>query len=89
VTIESKLADFIGRQLAWEGKTAGLTAETALIANELLDSLGLMELTAFLQAEFAFEVDDIDLTLDNFGTIAAIAAYVRHKTGDGAGAPGT
>lgn len=48
----------------------------------LLDSPALLELILFYEQTFGLEVDQEDLTLDNFGTIDAMAAYIeKHKPG--------
>ena len=48
----------------------------------LLDSPALLELILFYEQTFGLEVDQEDLTLDNFGTIDAMAAYLaKHKPG--------
>ncbi|MYU21138.1 acyl carrier protein [Streptomyces sp. SID8352] len=82
MTIETQLHSFIRGQLGWNGDPVELTDETQLIQGGILDSLRLLELVAFLQREYAFEVKDIDLVLDNFATITALAGYVRRSTSD-------
>jgi acyl carrier protein len=48
----------------------------------LLDSPALLELILFYEQTFGLEVDQEDLTLDDFGTIDAMAAYIeKHKPG--------
>jgi acyl carrier protein len=48
----------------------------------LLDSPALLELILFYEQTFGLEIDQEDLTLDNFGTIDAMAAYLeKHKPG--------
>ena len=48
----------------------------------LLDSPALLELILFYEQTFGLDVDQEDLTLDNFGTIDAMAAYLeKHKPG--------
>ena len=48
----------------------------------LLDSPALLELILIYEHTFRLDVDQEDLTLDNFGTIDAMAAYLeKHKPG--------
>ena len=42
----------------------------------LLDSPALLELILFYEQTFALDVEQEDLTLDNFGTIDSMAAYL-------------
>ena len=45
----------------------------------LLDSPALLELILFYEQTFALDVDQEDLTLDNFGTIDSMAAYLEKR----------
>ena len=58
-----------------------------LLLSGILDSLGVMRLVAFLEEEFAKPVPPEDVTIENFSTIEAIAAYIgQNGNGDlGAG----
>jgi acyl carrier protein len=40
-----------------------------------------MELIMFVEENFHLEVADEDIVPDNFDSVAKIAAYIRHKTG--------
>ena len=42
-----------------------------------LDSPGLLELIMFYEQTFGLEIDQEDLTLDNFGTIDSMGAYLE------------
>lgn len=45
----------------------------------LLDSPALLELILFYEQTFALDVEQEDLTLDNFGTIDGMAAYLEKR----------
>ena len=47
-----------------------------LLQRGVIDSMGVMELLAFLRSEFNVVVADEDITESNLGTLAAIAGYV-------------
>jgi acyl carrier protein len=50
-----------------------------LLESGILDSLGVLDVVAFLEAEFSIVAADDDLSPENFQTIERIAAYVRSK----------
>lgn len=50
-----------------------------LLERGIIDSMGVMELVAFLQERFAIVVDESEITEDHFGSLSAIAAYVVRK----------
>jgi acyl carrier protein len=55
-----------------------------LLARGVIDSMGVMELLAFLRSEFGVVVADEDITESNLGTLADIARYVTaHSNGNG------
>jgi len=55
-----------------------------LLQRGVIDSMGVMELIAFLRSEFGVDVADDDITESNLGTLADIARYVTAKRGNGA-----
>lgn len=49
--------------------------DDSLMGTGIIDSMGVMEVIAFLEEEFGVIVDDSDITEANLGTLNAIAAY--------------
>lgn len=56
-----------------------LRPETQLLQSGLIDSLGMVDLVAYLEESFSIEVDDDDMVPENFETVAAISAFVERK----------
>ena len=54
-----------------------ISDNTDLLESGIIDSLGVLDLVAFLQQEFAVAVDDGDLTPENFKSIEAMAQFVE------------
>lgn len=50
-----------------------------LLESGVIDSLGVLDLVAFIESEFTITVDDEELLPENFQDIARIAAYVERK----------
>ncbi len=61
---------------------AEVTPETPLLENNIIDSMGVTELVAFVVETFQVELDMDDLTLENFGTIADIKELIMSKKGE-------
>lgn len=53
--------------------------EDDLLAAGVVDSLGFVELVEEVQSRYGVAVSDIEITEENFGSIAAIARFVEHK----------
>ena len=73
------IAGYIERDLG-RGPLA-LTPDTPLIESGLIDSLTLFKLIDFVQRQTAIRVEPAEITLDNFGTPAAIERLVAAKRG--------
>ena len=50
-----------------------------LLGSGILDSMGVVEVLEFVQAEFGVTVADDEITEANFGTVADIASFVVRK----------
>jgi acyl carrier protein len=56
----------------------------SLLGSGIIDSMGVMEVIAFLETEFGVEVGDDDVTEENLGSIRAISQYVVARAGGAA-----
>ena len=50
-----------------------------LLESGIIDSLGVLELVTFLQSEFSLQVEDDELTPENFQSIHSIAQFVEQR----------
>ena len=57
-----------------------LTFDEPLLENSVIDSTEIVRLILFIEGEFGIEVDDDEVTLDNFGSINDISAFVDRKS---------
>lgn len=54
-----------------------------LLANGILDSLGVLDLVGYLEQEFGITVSDDDLLPEHFETLRRLTAFVADKQGVG------
>jgi len=73
--VASRIYTFICEDLLM-GQGVEFQLDDSLLEEGIIDSLGLLEVVTFLEAEFEILVEDTDVTLDNFGSVDTIAAYV-------------
>lgn len=66
-----ELADQLGHD------ARSLTNDQEIPSSGLLDSPALMELIIWFENEYGMEIDQDELTMDNFGTIDSMAAYLE------------
>jgi acyl carrier protein len=60
-----------------------LRDQDRLFEKGVIDSMGVVELIGFLEAEFGVAVRDEDISEGNLGTLADIARYVTSRNGHG------
>lgn len=77
--ISDALREFIRKDLGLD--TASLPDGEPLLSVGRLDSLGLLELVAFIEHRFGIAVSPTHLTLDHFDSIASITAFVTDHRG--------
>lgn len=56
-----------------------LRDEDSLLERGIVDSTGVLEVVAFLEGELGVQVEDDEVVPENFGSIAALAAYAERK----------
>ena len=50
-----------------------------LLAQGVIDSMGILKLVAFLEERFDIETDDDDMLPENFESLTALCAFVERK----------
>jgi len=56
-----------------------VTADTSLFRDQLLDSMNLTALIAFLEETFSIRVKPMDIVFENLDTVNHMLAYVARK----------
>jgi acyl carrier protein len=56
-------------------------SKTPLLEEKIIDSMGVIELVAFIEATYGVELTDDDLTVDNFKDIDTIVKLISEKKG--------
>ena len=71
--IRRKVLELAGRRGL---KPRSLADDEVIPETGLLDSAGIMELIVWLETRFGLEIDQDDVTVDNLGSVNAIAEYL-------------
>ena len=72
--VKSAIHEFVGRFVR-----ADLGEDEDIFATGFVNSMFAMQLVQFVESDFGITVESEDLDLDNFRTVAAIAALVERK----------
>jgi acyl carrier protein len=73
------LTGFVTEELLDAEERVG--ANEDLLADEMVDSLGMMRLVAYIEQEFGYKVPPGDLVIENFRTIGLISDYLERSLG--------
>ena len=80
-----KIKQFIVDEFMPDVSVDGLDSDFDLLTGGVVDSLGLLQVVAWLETEFDVAVDDSELGPESFRTVDAIKEYVeKAKAGGGA-----
>ena len=77
MNIEQELINYF-RDIADEE----VLCDTPLVENGIIDSMGVLELLAFMDKQYDMNLDMEDLTIENFATISNIRDLIMRKGRD-------
>jgi len=75
---QARIREFVLNQFPLARKRA-LADGDPLLSHGILDSLGILEVVAFVEREFGITVEDEELVPESFASIASIAQFVDGK----------
>lgn len=81
MSIAVEVEEFIVREIALGRGIESVEHDRDLLADEVIDSLGITELITFLEAKYGIAVSDDDLAPENFRSVDSIVAFVEKKRG--------
>jgi acyl carrier protein len=73
------LRRYIAQELLSDRQGVVVHDDDDLLGSWSIDSVGMMSLVLFIEEEFRLPVPPEDVTIDNFVSINAIDAYLRHR----------
>jgi acyl carrier protein len=76
--IERRIIEFMQLELLESG--VPVSREDDLLSGELLDSIAILRLAAFVEDEFQFQIQPADHVIENFQNVALLAAFVQRAT---------
>ena len=85
--IRNEISQYVINELAHD-QSIELSPDVELLMTGIVDSMGAVRLVGFIEQTWGVRVPPQDVTIENFGTVADIAAYVSVAIADiGANAP--
>ena len=77
-TVTDRIRDYLAEHFP-AARSRRLDPDEPLLTNGILDSLGVLDVVAFLETEFKIMVADEDLLPENFESLARLTAFVEEK----------
>lgn len=77
--LETSIRSYIAENLLYSGNGYNYSDEASFLEEGIVDSIGIMELVAYVEDEFKVRVDDLDVTPDNFDSVSKLARFIRSK----------
>lgn len=77
--LAQKVRTYIEDNFLYMRADVELDDDASLLGDGIVDSMGVMEIIAFLEDEFGVIVADEEITEENLGTVNAIARYATAK----------
>jgi acyl carrier protein len=81
VSVAAEVEKFIVEEIALGTGIESVGHDEDLLAQDVIDSLGIVELVAFLESRFGIQVGDDDLLPENFSSVNRVVAFVEAKGG--------
>ena len=79
-----KIRKFIFANFILENDPALLANDDSFLEKGIIDSTGMMELTAFIGSDFSINVEDDELIPDNLDSVHKVAAFIHRKKSNAA-----
>jgi acyl carrier protein len=74
-----KIRSFVVKSFLKGDKSRKLLDDTSFIDEGIIDSIGVLELLAFLEEDFKIKVEDEEIMPDNFDSVDKLVTFVESK----------
>jgi acyl carrier protein len=78
-SVRAAVTQYVRENFLYARPDYPLGDDDRLLDDGVIDSMGAVELVAFIEDRFGVGIPDDEITEDNFGSIAAIAGFVGRK----------
>ncbi|MDB6027985.1 MAG: hypothetical protein JWM68_4208 [Verrucomicrobiales bacterium] len=77
--IESNIKRFVADNFLFSEGVFEYENDTSFLREGIIDSLGVMELVSFVEAQYRIPVVPLDVTPENFDSVTKLANYIRSR----------
>ncbi|MFQ5706815.1 MAG: acyl carrier protein [bacterium] len=76
---KSEIEKYLLTELVMDSNKKSLDPDEDLLNQGIIDSMGVLQLVAFIEEKFAVEVADEDIVPENFRSINCLVSFVQKK----------
>jgi acyl carrier protein len=80
LVVRAEMRDFIAANFLYMRPDLELRDDDDLLSLGVIDSIGFVELVGEVEERYGVTIADVEIVEENFGSVAAIAAFVAAKT---------
>ena len=62
------------------GESGNFSDDDSLLDKGIIDSTGILELVTFIETEYKFKVDDMEINRENFDSVNKLVKFIENKT---------
>ena len=74
-----KVRGFIFENFMFDGEESALKNDGSFLDQGIIDSTGVLELVDWIEDEFGFQVDDVELVPENLDSVNQLSAFIKKK----------
>ena len=79
MSIGEQIKDYISKNILFSDNGYLYSDGDSFLEEGIIDSVGIMELVAFVEEQFGIKVKDEEITPDNFDSITNLSNYITRK----------
>jgi acyl carrier protein len=79
VAVREEIRTFIADSFLYMRPDLELRDEDDLLGHGVIDSLGFVELVEEIQTRYGIVIDDVEITEENLGSVAALVRFIGAK----------
>lgn len=81
MSVAAEVEKFIVEEIALGTGIESVGHDEDLLTQDIIDSLGIVELVKFLESQYGISVSDDDLLPENFQSVNSVVAFVEARGG--------
>ena len=80
--VAQKIREFVARNFLFSDQGFTYADDDSFLEEGIIDSLGIIELVAYVEKDFGISVGDHELLPVNFDSVAKLTAFITRKQGN-------